>query len=265
MISIDESKIFCLYCRGEIIQKDKGKLLPAELQQYHQECFEEIIKDNHCEYCLNILNELNSLFTEQKVKIHQMCITELEKSIKAKITPVISDYLKEIPLKKLAKDFAFYEMKEEKYSPYVEDLQHLIISQLPDTADKSDEYKMFVEKETIEVIKKAIVDYTKDKLQVQLNEELKKCRSTSKKEIIDKTLQFMWKNYLEVPMSYKGAKNQKILPKPALDSVDYIIFHFKLEKLFKTALDFNSIVNRNFYEITDYLLGEPISIQNLEL
>ena len=200
MISIDESKIFCLYCRGEIILKDKGKQLPAELQQYHQECFEEIIKDNHCEYCSNILNELNSLFTEQKVKIHQMCIIELEKSVTAKITPVISDYLKDIPLKKLAKDIAFYEMKEEKNSLYVEDLHHLIISQLPDNADKSNEYKMFMEKETKEVIKKVIVEKTKDKFQDQLNEELRKCRTTTKKEIVEMALQFMWKKYMEVPI-----------------------------------------------------------------
>lgn len=260
MVSVDESKAFCLYCRGEIDQKENGPL-----QQYHQECYEEIIKDNHCEYCLKILNELNNLFTEQNIKIHQKCVTELEEAITQKITNIVTDYLKEIPLKKLAKEYAFYEMKEDKLSFYIEDLQKDIVSQLPDVSDKSDNFQVFVDKRATDVAKKIISEYTKNELQVKLNNEIEKCRRDSKKEIVNKTLYFVWNYYLEIPISYKDRLNHKIMPKPMLDTVNYSIFHFILEKIFNTALDFNSTVNSNYYELTDYLLSQPISIQHLEI
>lgn len=260
MVSVDESKVFCLYCRGVIDQKENGPL-----QQYHQECFEEIIKDNHCEYCLNILNELNSFFTDQNIKIHEKCVIELESVITKKIIRIVTDYLKDIPLKKLAKEYAFYEMKEDKLSFYIEDLQKDIVAQLPDVSDKSENFQLFVHEKAMGVAKKIISEYTKKELQIKLDNELAKCRTDSKKEIIDKTLNFIWTYYLEIPMAYKDRLNHKVLPKPVLDTVNYTIFHFILEKLFNTGLDFNSIVNSNYNELTDYLIAQPISIHHLQM
>ena len=264
MVSVNESKSFCLYCRGEIDQKQDGTST-GQLQQYHQQCFEEMIKDNHCEYCLNILNELNNFFTEKEVKIHQKCVIELERIITEKISPIVTNYLKMIPLKKLAKEYAFYEMKEDKLSFYIEDLQKDIVSQLPDVSDKSENFQLFVDKKATEVVKKLISNYTKNELQVKLNSELVKCRPDSKKDIVDKTLHFIWMHYLEIPTAYKDRLNHKVLPKPVLDSVNYTIFHFILEKLFNTALDFNSVVNSNYNELSDYLLGQPISIHQIKI
>ena len=181
------------------------------------------------------------------------------------MTTGVRNYLQELPLKKLAKDYAFYEMKEGMFAIYVKDLKEVINSKLPTFADKTEEFQNYIEKLTAETIQESIAGYIKNSLQLKLDEELKKCRSDSKKEIIDKTLNFIWKYYLEVPIAYKNRLNQKILPKPVLDSVNYSIFHFELEKLFKEELDFNSIVNSNYNEITDYLLDHPLSLKHLQI
>lgn len=264
MVSVDESKSFCLYCRGEIDQKG-DKTGNDRLQQYHQACFEEMIKDNHCEYCLNILNELNEFFTEKDVKIHQKCVIDLEKDINEKINKIVIDYIRDIPLKRLAKEYAFYEMKEDKLSFYIEELQKDILEQLPDVSGKSKNFQLLLDTKAKEVTKKLISEYTKKEIQVKLNNELSKCRTDSKKEILDKTLHFIWIYYLEIPTAYKDRLNHKVLPKPVFDNVNYTIFHFVLEKLFNTALDFNSVVNSTYNELSDYLLGQPISIHRLEI
>ena len=102
MLPVDESKIYCYYCRGEIHPSPNEHLDLSQDHQYHQECFDEIIKDNHCEYCLNILSELNSLFSEQHVKIHQKCVLILEQQISGTISSTISNYMDMFTLKKLA-------------------------------------------------------------------------------------------------------------------------------------------------------------------
>lgn len=265
MVSIDESKTFCLYCRGEINHGEVGKKELLQSRQYHQECFDEIIKDNHCEYCSKLLNELNIFFTEEKVKIHQKCLIDLKKLLREKIADKVEEYLLHQPIKKLAKDYAFYEMKEEKFTAYVEEIKEGIDPKLPDYSAKSKEFQQLLGKTTNGILQEEIAGFIKKNLQLQLDNELKSCKAESKKELVNKTLQFVWNYYLEIPFSYKDKLNHKILPKPSLDSVNCTIFHFKLEKLFNTSLDFNSIVNNNYNEVTDYLLGQSLSLKHLQM
>ena len=265
MVSVNESKIFCLYCRGEITQHERNNLKSSQIQQYHQECYNEIIKDNHCEFCSKFLNELNSFFTEDKVKIHQQCLIDLKSELREKITNQVGNYLQDMPIKKLAKDYALYELKEKQFTFYVDDLEEFITPQLHDVSGTSEEFQVFTSKITNEVVQEVIAEYIKNTLQLKLDDELKACRSDSKKEIVNKTLSFVWYYYLEIPISYKDKLHHKILPKPVLDTVNYTIFHFTLEKLFNTALDFNSIVNSNYNELTDYLLDQPISWHHVQM
>ena len=98
-----------------------------------------------------------------------------------------------------------------------------------------------------------------------MNTELRKCSSKTKQEIATKTLHFAWIYYLEIPVSYKNRSNNKIMLKPVSDAINCTIFHYTLESLFKTDLDFNTVVNSNFNELIDYLLTMPISVQNILL
>lgn len=205
MIPVSEAKTFCLYCRGELPKQVHEDLVPSSRKQYHQGCFEEIIKDNKCEYCSNILNELNQFFTEEKVKIHQQCRNALEESIIVTITSSVTDYLTILPLKRLAKEIFYYEMKEDTFSTYIEELYDEINSQLPNIADKSDNYQLFTNKQTKEIIKKLIAEYVKNKLKIELNLEIQKCRTTTKQEIVNKVVHFVWNYYLEIPISYKNS------------------------------------------------------------
>lgn len=263
MISIDESKIYCQYCRGVIHLKANGQITPDQAHQYHQECFNEIIKVNQCEYCSKILNELNTLFIEQHIKIHQNCILELENLLTKTLTSTIVEYLQMFSLKKLAKDCAFYEMKKNHFTTYLEDLNSSVNQQLPDFSSKSDYFQQYIGNITTEITEKIISDYITSKLQVKFTEELIKCQTHSKKDLVDKILYFMWNYYLEIPISYKDKVHRKIMLTPMLDNVNCIVFHFKLETLFKTKLDFNTIISSNFNTIFEYLLTEPISLQNL--
>lgn len=265
MVSVDESKTFCLYCRGEIIHNEEEKPGSLQLQQYHQECFNEIIKDNHCEYCSELLNELNNFFTDEGVKIHQACFEELKDSIHEKIVTRVKEYLQGYPLKGLAKQYAFYEMKEAKFTLYVEDLLEEATQGLPDYLSKTEAFQKLIQKITNESLQEEIAGYIKSSLQKKLNEELKKCRPDVKKDFVEKILRFMWNYYLEIPISYKDRINHKVLPKPSLDSVNCTIFHYKLVKLFNTPLDFNSIVNSNYNDLADYLMSQPLSIQHLDI
>ena len=164
----------------------------------------------------------------------------------------------------MAKDSAFYEMKQAHFTVYLEDLQETVNKQIPDFSNKSDGFQKYVSNITTEITEKIISEYIIDDLQIKLNSELEKCRNNSKKEIIDKILHFMWNTYLEIPISYKNGAYHKIMPAPVLDNVNYNIFHFKLESLFKTKLDFNTVINSNFNALADYLLTQPISLQNLK-
>ncbi len=265
MVSVNESKIFCLYCRGEINQQEIKELNPLQPQQYHQECFEEIIKDNHCEYCSGLLNELNSYYTEDSVKIHQKCLNDLQEKIKEKIKFKVKDLLEELPLKKLAKDYAFYEMNEESLSRYVEKLKGYLKPELAIYSSKSNEFKTLIEKKVKELLQEEITENIKKNLQMKLEQELNNCNLDSKKEIVNKTIQFIWNYYLEIPISYKDRINHKIMTKPSLDSVNCTIFHYKLEKLFNTPLEFNRIVNSNYNDLADYLMSQPLSIQHLSM
>ncbi len=264
MISVKESKIYCCYCRSEIYPDETGQMMPDQEHQYHQECFNEIIKDNHCEYCLEILNELNELFKEQHIKIHQKCTFELEKLIRKHVTTTIIDYLQMFPMKKLAKDCAFYEMNETHFLMYLDDLKKSIDLQLPDFADKSEPFHKYIANIATEVTEKVISEYITTNLDEQLIDELKKVHTQSKKEYVNKILNFMWIYYLEVPISYKDKAHHKVLPAPVLDNVNYIIFHYKLENLLKTKLDFNAVVNSNFNDLSEYLVGQPISLEHFK-
>jgi hypothetical protein len=53
--------------------------------------------------------------------------------------------------------------------------------------------------------------------------------------------------------------------KPVSDAINCTNFHLTLESLFKTELDFNSIVTSNINELTDYLLTIPLSFQNFHM